>query len=72
MKAVNKAKAIEIISASNSIKVSFNVPINDNYSHTHDILIHKSNADVINKLVKAGFSLSMCDKGLTIDDFSVH
>lgn len=62
-------EAIAIISSSNSIKVSFNVPVNDNYSHVHQILIHNSNASVINELIQAGFSLSMCDKGLSVDKF---
>ena len=63
------AEAISIISKSNSIKVSFNVPVNDNYSHTYAILIHESNASVINQLVNAGFSLSMTPKGLSVDKF---
>ena len=62
-------EAISIISKSNSPKVSFNVPVNDNYSQVHQILIHNSNATVINDLVEAGFSLSMCDKGLSVDKF---
>ena len=44
MKAEDKKKAIEIIAQSNSPKVSFHVPITDNYSNVHDILIHESNA----------------------------
>ena len=52
------AEAIGIISKSNSITVSFNVPVNDNYTHTYAILIHESNASVIKQLTDAGFSLS--------------
>ena len=63
-------KAIEIINNSNSIKVSFNVPINDNYSNTHKILIHESNASVINKLIEHGFSLNMVPKGLSVNHYS--
>ena len=63
------AEAIGIISKSNSITVSFNVPVNDNYSHTYAILIHKSNASVIKQLTDAGFSLSMNTKGLAVDKF---
>ena len=63
------AEAISIISKSNSIKVSFNVPVKDNYSHTYAILIHESNASVINQLVNSGFSLSMTPKGLSVDKF---
>lgn len=69
MKSGYITEAIGIISKSNSIKVSFNVPVNDNYSHTYAILIHESNASVINQLVKAGFSLSMNPKGLVVDKF---
>lgn len=61
--------ALEIITASNSPKVSFRVPVNDNYSNVHQILIHESNADLINKLIKAGFSLSMCKKGLSVNKY---
>ena len=63
------AEAIGIISKSNSITVSFNVPVNDNYSHTYAILIHQSNASVIKQLTDAGFSLSMNPKGLAVDKF---
>jgi len=67
MKPADRQQAIGIITAQNSVKCSFNVPINDNYSNVHDILIHNSNATTINKLIEAGFSLSMCDKGLSVD-----
>lgn len=62
-------EALQIISKSNSIKVSFNVPVNDNYSNVHQILIHNSNATVINELIAAGFSLSMNDKGLSVNKY---
>ncbi len=63
------AEAIGIISKSNSIKVSFNVPVENHYSHVYSILIHESNATVINQLVNAGFSLSMNLKGLAVDKY---
>ncbi len=63
------AEAIGIISKSNSIKVSFNVPVENHYSNIYPILIHESNASVINQLVNAGFSLSMNPKGLAVDKF---
>lgn len=66
----NRTKAIEIISASNSVKVSFNVPVKNNYSNTHDILIHECNADLVNKLKDAGFSLSMGKKGMSVSKYS--
>jgi hypothetical protein len=67
----NKALAIEIIAASNSAKVSFNVPVKDHYSTVYEILIHESNADLINKLIAAKFSLSMTTKGLSVEDYCV-
>lgn len=69
MKAEYFQEALQIISKSNSIKVSFNVPVKDNYSNVHSILIHNSNATVINDLVAAGFSLSMNDKGLSVNKY---
>lgn len=69
MNAENKLEALRIISASSSIKVSFNVPVHDNYSNCYDILIHESNATVINDLIKAGFSLSMSPKGLSVNKY---
>ena len=62
-------KALEIITSNNQIKVSFNTPVKDNYSNVYDILIHQSNATVINKLVENGFSLHMTEKGLAIDKY---
>lgn len=67
MNSQSKIEALRIISTSNSIKVSFNVPVEDNYSNCYDILIHESNATVINDLIKAGFSLSMSPKGLSVN-----
>lgn len=63
------AQALEIISKSNSIKVSFNVPVDNNYSNVYQILIHESNASVIDQLIVAGFSLSMTTKGLSVTKF---
>lgn len=63
------ADAVSIITKSNSIKVSFNVPVDNHISHTYSILIHESNASVINQLISAGFSLSMTPKGLAVDKF---
>ena len=69
MKATDKAKAIEIISKSNSVKVSFNVPVTNSYSTVYDILIHESNASVINELISNGYSLSMNQKGLSVTKY---
>ena len=62
-------KAILIIATNNQIKVSFNTPVKDSYSNVYQILIHESNASVINNLVSEGFSLSMCEKGLIVDKY---
>ena len=71
MKPLKSSKGVlEIIANSNSPKVSFHVPVEDNYSNVHDILIHESNADLINKLITAGFSLSMSKKGLSVSCFN--
>lgn len=65
----DRVTAIIIIAASNSVKASFNVPVSDSYSNVYEILIHNSNASLISDLVKAGFSLSMCDKGLSVTKY---
>ena len=62
-------KAIELISVSNSPKVSFNVPVVDNYTTIHDILIHECSPKLIRELVEEGFSLSMTPKGLSVDNY---
>ncbi len=69
MKTIHKTRAIEIISKSNNAKVSFNVPVKDNFSNTYDILIHECNSALTKKLIKEGYSLSMNNKGLEIDKF---
>lgn len=69
MKTEYMQEAIQIITRSGNIKVSFNVPVKDNYANVYDILIHNSNASVINELVAAGFSLSMNDKGLSVTKY---
>lgn len=69
MKTEHMQEAIQIITSSGNIKVSFNVPVKDNYANVYDILIHNSNASVINELVAAGFSLSMNDKGLSVTKY---
>lgn len=69
MNGENRLEALRIISSSNSIKVSFNVPVENNYSNCYDILIHESNATAINDLIKAGFSLSMSPKGLSVNKY---
>lgn len=58
MKTEHMQEAILIITRSGNIKVSFNVPVKDNYANVYDILIHNSNASVINELVAAGLSVT--------------
>ena len=65
----HKNKAIAILSKSNSVKVSFNVPVTDSYHNVYEILIHESNASVINELIREGFSLSMNPKGLSVNKY---
>lgn len=69
MKPEHFQEALVIITTNNRIKVSFNTPVNDNYSNVYEILIHESNGSVITKLVNAGFSLSMTPKGLSVTKF---
>ncbi len=69
MKPEDFSKAVDIIIASNSPKVSFNVPVTDNYNNVYRILIHESNADMILKLVAAGFKPSMTSKGLAVHKY---
>lgn len=69
MKHEYMVEALKIITTNNQITVSFNTPVKDNYSHAYPILIHKSNATVLKKLHEAGFSLSMTEKGLSVDKF---
>ena len=65
----DRLTATQIIMASNSPKVSFNVPITDSYSNVYDILIHESNAALTRELFEAGFSLSMNKKGLSVNKY---
>ena len=69
MKKEFKDKAIAILSKSNSVKVSFNVPVADSYNNVYEILIHESNASVINELIAEGFSLNMNPKGLSVNKY---
>lgn len=70
MNAKDKEQAIAIVTSSNDITVKFNVPVNNSYNDVYDILILKSNAKVIKQLHDAGFSLSMTEKGLKINNYS--
>lgn len=69
MKKEFKDKAIAILSKSNSVKVSFNVPVKNSYNNVYEILIHESNASVIYELITEGYSLSMNPKGLSVNKY---
>ena len=59
-------RALEIITRNNRITVSFNTPIADNYSQVYPLLIHESNAPMLNQLYGAGFSMRMTKKGVDV------
>lgn len=66
----NFNKAVSIITSNaSSVKVSFNVPIRDNYSSVYPILIHQAAPCLIQRLIEAGFSVGMCDKGAYVEKF---
>lgn len=69
MSVIDFVKAVMIIATSNSCKAQYLVPVNNHCSNTYDILILESNASVINELIKAGYSLSMTPKGLSVDKY---
>lgn len=69
MKSEHFQEALVILTTNYAINVSFNEPIENHVSRVHTILIHRSNATVIKKLVEAGFSLNMTDKGLAVDKY---
>lgn len=69
MKVEDFEQVLAIITTNNQIKVSFNTPVEDNYSHVYQILIHESNATVIKKLIEAGFSCAMTPKGLNVTKY---
>lgn len=69
MKPEFKSEALEIISKSNSIRVSFNVPVTDSYSNTYEILIHECNASTVDAFIKMGFKLSMTPKGMSVNKY---
>lgn len=61
--------AVALVSESPNIKVAFNVPVKDHYGNVYKLLILESNATIISKLIEAGYSLSMCAKGLVVNKF---
>ena len=69
MKEEDFIKAVLIIATSNSAQAQYIVPVDNNYSCTHDILIKSCNANLVNKLIAAGYSLSMCEKGLIVNKY---
>jgi len=71
MKKDDIALAVSILTQENRPKVSFHVPVTDNYSNAPDIVIHDCNAGTVGRLIAAGFHLSMSEKakGLIVDKF---
>jgi len=66
----NFNEAVQIISTFTSkTTVSFNVPINGNYSSVYAILLQDACPGLIGKLFEAGFHIGICDKGAYIDKF---
>lgn len=65
----NFNEALTIIAKSNNVKLSINVPITDNYSNVHAIVIHKCNPSLVSELINAKFSISQGKKGMYISDF---
>lgn len=73
MKAENLAKAIEICTENHSTKLSINlIPTGkSNVASQVPLVIHECCAAVVNKLIEAGFSLSMGIDGLHVADYAV-
>jgi len=69
MKIDDFVKAVMMIATSNNCRALFVTPIKDHYSHTYDIVILESNANIIDKLIKEGYSLSMSPKGLVVNKY---
>lgn len=69
MKDKDFRRALEIITSNNSITVSFNTPVSNNYMNIYQILIHESNASALKQLHEAGYSLSMTRKGLDVSKY---
>ncbi len=70
MKAEYVREAIEICRDSHSTEVKFNhVPEDDIVSNAIPLVILNCCASVINKLVKAGFSLFLTDVGLEVQKY---
>ena len=72
MKTENLLKAIEIITAHHSTKMTINkVKSGEVVSSARTLVIHNCVPSVINKLRDEGFMLSMTDEGLTIHDIGM-
>lgn len=67
MKDEHKKQLLEIVQASNSCQVKFNVPVHDNYSNTYYLVILECNPKLVQDLVKEGFMLTLRDGKLIPD-----
>lgn len=66
----NFTQAVEIISQFTSkTTVSFNVPINGNYSSVYPILLKESCPALIEKLVGLGYSIGVCERGAYVEKY---
>jgi len=62
--------AVKIISSFKSqCTVSFNVPINDNYSNVYPILIKQCAPGLVNELLANGFVIGVCEKGAYVERY---
>lgn len=66
----NFQKAVNIITSyCSTTKLSFNVPIRDNYGNVYPILLHEATPGLVENLIKEGFLLGVTDKGVYIDKY---
>ena len=66
----NFNQAVEIISHFTSqTTVCFNVPVNGNYSNVYPILLKDACPALVNRLIKEGYSIGICDRGAYVDKY---
>lgn len=66
----NFNQAVEIIANYQSqTTVSFNVPINGNYSNVYPILLKEACPGLVNSLLAHGYSIGICDRGAYVDKY---
>lgn len=66
----NFNEAVEIIANyQSSTTVSFNVPINGNYSNVFPILLKDACPGLVSALIQKGYHIGVCDRGAYVDKF---